>query len=333
MTNNYEYKENLKVDFVQSELDIENIPENSVNYGTINIFEDRIGRKVGIPTIAITGNQKKPVFGIVAAIHGNEINGIPVIHQLIRELRDKDIYGTIVAIPVGNVPGYLQYRREFIDGIDLNRIFPGKGVGTPSEEYAYHFMNRIVKKFDYLIDLHTASFGRTNSHYVRTDTTNPEIQKLLPLLHADIIVNTTGPEGTLRNAAMDINIPSMTIEVGNPQRFQNDVAKEAMIGIRNILAYLKIIDAKIEFPAQKPVYCKESKWLRVHEGGILTVHPKLVEKITKGEKIATLVDIYGRKDIDYFAEEDGIVIGKNRNPVVSTGDRILHLGKVDEKLN
>ena len=329
----HEYKERIELDFVQSELNIDNIPENSINYGAVNIFDDRIGRKVGIPTIIITGNQKRPVFGLVAAIHGNEINGIPVIHQLFEQLRDKEIFGTIVAIPVGNVPGYLQYNREFMDGMDLNRIFPGKKMGTPSEEYAFHFLNRIVKKFDYLIDLHTASFGRINSHYVRADISHPKIKELLRLLHADIIVNTTGPSGTLRNASMDLNIPSLTIELGNPQRFQNNVAKEAMRGIRNMLAYLKIVDFEIKLPKRQPIYCKKSEWLRVQEGGILTVHPKLVQKVSKGDKIATLVDIYGIKHVDYFAEEYGIVIGKNKNPVVSTGDRILHLGVLDETIN
>lgn len=225
------------------------------------------------------------------------------------------------------------YQREFIDGIDLNRIFPGKEVGTPSEEYVFHFINRIVKKFDYLIDLHTASFGRVNSHYVRADLRNERIREMVSLLHCEIVVHTTGPSGTLRSSANKIGIPSITMELGNPQYFQKDVAIQAMIGIKNILSNLNILDEKIVIPNKKPIICKSSKWLRCQDGGILTVYPKLVKKIYKNEKIASLVDIYGRKDIEYFSEEDGVVIGKNINPVVSTGDRILNLGIIDSKQN
>jgi hypothetical protein len=53
--------------------------------------------------------------------------------------------------------------RAYSDGVDLNRIFPGKRAGTASQQFAHAFMGRLVRHVDYLLDLHTASFGRVNS--------------------------------------------------------------------------------------------------------------------------------------------------------------------------
>ena len=67
---------------------------------------------------------------------------------------------------------------------DLNRIFPGRYDGDESEVYSYRIMNSIVSTFGYHIDLHTASFGRINSYYVRADMSNPTTQRMAQLQNA-----------------------------------------------------------------------------------------------------------------------------------------------------
>jgi predicted deacylase len=84
----------------------------------------------------------------------------------------RKLKGTVVAIPCVNVVGYLKFQREFADGRDLNRQFPGKEDGYASQVFSYQLMHKIISQFNYLIDLHTASFGRVNSYYVRSDMVN-----------------------------------------------------------------------------------------------------------------------------------------------------------------
>ena len=190
-------------------------------------------------------------------------------------------------------------------------------------------MSRIVEKFNVMLDLHTASFGRINSHYVRADLTSPKVKELANLQHTQIIVHSTGPANSLRSAAMSKKIPALTVELGNPQSFQKEVVNNATISVLNVLSKLEIIKQEIKIP-NLPMLCEKSYWVRCHDGGILTVHPDLVQQIEKDEKIATLVDLYGRKDLEYTSPESGVVIGKNVNPVVSTGSRILHLGVLSQ---
>ena len=94
--------------------------------------------------------------------------------------------------------------RHFNDGFDLNRLMPGKRGGTPSQVYAFRFMERVVKHFEYMIDLHTASFGRINTLYVRADLTNADAAWMAECQQPQIMLHNVGADGTLRGAAMDL---------------------------------------------------------------------------------------------------------------------------------
>ena len=123
------------------------------------------------------------------------MNGVPCIHRVITDIDVRCLKGTVVAIPCVNTPGYLRFTREFSDGRDLNRVFPGQEEGTASQVYAYNFMTKIVSRLGYLIDLHTASFGRVNSYYVRADMNDPLSGALARLQQPQIILHNSGQDG------------------------------------------------------------------------------------------------------------------------------------------
>lgn len=123
-----------------------------------------------------------------------------------------------------------------------------------------------------------------------------------------------------------MDIPSVTIEVGDPNTFQKGMIRSGLTGIHNFLVYQGMMEGEIDNMDIKPVVCKSSYWIYTDEGGILRVLPQVTAQVRKGEVIATLSDIFGKRIKDYFAPEDGVVIGKNVNPVAQTGSRILHLG-------
>lgn len=73
---------------------------------------------------------------------------------------------------------------------------PRLGIsGTRSEQFCYYFGERIISKLDYLVDLHTASFGRVNSFYVRANMTDPAMAKMARLVRPQIIVHNKGQGG------------------------------------------------------------------------------------------------------------------------------------------
>jgi len=305
---------------------LEDTPKGSLKYYFLKIVNDGFGNAISIPLIVARGAEPGPTLGLTAAVHGNELNGIPVIQRLFTEIDVAELKGTIIGAPVVNVPSFMRKKRRFNDGVDLNHIMPGKPDGNLSQIYAYRFIERLVKHFDFLMDLHTASFGRINSYYIRADMDHSATKELALLQNAEIIVHNPPSDGTLRGAADELGIPAITLEVGNPSIYQKRLIRSGIAGIHNVLCHLNMIEDEIEVVDQETVICNKSYWLYTDEGGLLHIQSKLLDQLETGQNIGHIRDVFGRKTKDYFAPEAGIVIGKSISPVNQSGGRILHLG-------
>lgn len=307
-------------------LDIENAPSGQISRYWLQIVKDGMGVPVTTPILIAKGNTPGKVIGVTAAVHGNEINGTSVIQKLFKEIDVNTLKGTIVGVPIVNVPSYLRKKRRFLDGVDINHIMPGKEFGTVSEVYAWRIFNRIIKHLDYLVDLHTASNGRINSYYIRADMSDEVVRKMALLQNAQIIVHNPPNDGTLRGASAEINIPAITLEVGNPNLFQKGMIRDGLTGIHNLLSYLGITDSEQEEVSDETIICKRSYWMYTDTGGLLTVIPIVTDIVQKDQIIATMKNVFGDIIKEYTAPETGVVIGKSVSPVNQAGGRILHLG-------
>lgn len=316
----------IKPKQIISELKVADAPKGAITRYWLHLVTDGIGMPIYIPIIVARGNQEGKTLGITAAVHGNELNGIPVIQRLFKELDVTTIRGTVVGVPVVNYPSLLRKKRRFIDGQDLNHIMPGKPDGNVSQVYAWRIVNRIIKEFDYLVDLHTASNGRVNSYYIRADMDDPTVERMALLQNAQIIVHNPPNDGTLRGTADDMGIPAITVEVGNPNTFQRGLIRDGLTGIHNLLGDLGMTNEEVEEIDASTVLCQSSHWIYTDTGGIMTVFPKVTEMVKKGEVVASIRNIFGDLIKEYTAPSDGVVIGKSVNPINQTGGRILHLG-------
>lgn len=315
-----------------SELDLASFLAGEVSRVWIALAEDGLGLPIRVPVIIAKGTVEGPVVGITAALHGNELNGIPLIHRLLDEISVKKLYGTLVAVPVANAPGFLMSQRGYTDGTDLNRVMPGKTNGSSPQVYAYNLLHRIIRHFEYLLDLHTASRGRVNSLYVRANLLDSRTARMARLQNPQIIVHNTSPDGSLRGAAMQRGIPAITVEIGDPSRFQKRFVKSALIGVTNILSQLRMIPDETSTPELEPVVCTRSFWIFAKSGGILSVVPEVNTWVRSGELIATIHSVFGDLEEEYFAPQDGVIVGKHVDPVCQSGNRILHLGVVEDTL-
>ncbi|KAJ1920794.1 hypothetical protein H4219_001030 [Mycoemilia scoparia] len=314
-----------------SYLDHTTFPQGEISRVWVTLADNGMGLPVKVPVMIAKGAFPGPVVGITAALHGNEVNGIPLIHQLFEDLDPKQLHGTVIAVPVANAPGFMNSQRGYVDGTDLNRMMPGKPNGSSPQVYAYNLLNRIVKNFEYLIDLHTASRGRANSLYVRANMLDSRTRRMARLQNPQIIVHNTSPDGSLRGAAMECRIPAITLEIGDPSRFQKRFVRNALLGVTNILSHLQMIPVETERPEYDPVVCTRSYWIFARSGGILSVLPEVNTWVREGEPIAYIHSVFGELVETYYAPDDGIVVGKHVDPVCQSGNRILHLGVVEDQ--
>ncbi|MEX1365701.1 MAG: succinylglutamate desuccinylase/aspartoacylase family protein [Nannocystaceae bacterium] len=307
-------------------LELDQIPPRQTTRVLVSLTSDALGRPIQVPVLVARGSKPGPVVGITAAVHGNELNGIPVIHHLFNALEGKPLRGTVVGVVVANVPGLHAHQREFVDGTDLNGIFPGNEHGNVSQIYAHRLLHHVVQRFDYLLDLHTASFGRINSLYVRADMSHPKTARMALLQKPQIILHNRASDGTLRGAAMELGIPAITIEIADPNRFQPKYIRSTLVGVSSVLAELGLVRRRPPRPGPAPVLCERSAWMYTDLGGLLEVLPELGQRVGGGEVVARVRDAFGDLRTEYRAPRAGIVIGKSTNPVGQSGARILHLG-------
>lgn len=310
----------------KEELSLSRLEKGKVHRILVGLSDNPLGVSWKVPLIVLKGLEKGPVVGITAALHGNELNGISTIFKLIDSIDVKKLKGTLVLVPISNVPGYLMNQRFFSDNVDLNRIMPGAAEGATSKIYAYQLTQKIVKKFNYLLDLHTASHGRVNTLYIRADLDNEKTRTLAYLQNPQIIVSKYDEEGTLRSWANEQGIASITIEIGNPNSFQASLVDETLDGILNTLRYLKMIRGKVKDYIDDVVICDHSYWIYSKTGGIIDVVVKLADQVEKGQIIAYVYDVFGQVKEEVRADRAGVVIGKNIRPNCDAGTRVVHLG-------
>jgi len=311
-----------------NELNVESLARNQHHRLAVHMGEDAMGRPIRVPLLVMRGKKPGPVFGMCAALHGNELNGIPVMHRIFREFQPERMRGTVVGIVVANVPGYVRHQREFNDGADLNHLFPGVADGNMSQLWAHRLLDRIVSRFHLMVDLHTASFGRINSLYIRADMTNPDTARMTYLIRPQIILHNPPSDRTLRGAAQSLGIPSITVEIGNPQRFQDRYIKQTRLGVLSLLGDAGVLPKRRLSEGPPPVLCSSSKWLYTDRGGLLRVLPDIMETVEKDERIAVQTNVYGDVVREYHAATPGIIIGRSVDPVGQSGARVVHLGRL-----
>lgn len=309
-------------------LDLDTLPVGELTKAWLTLVHDGLGQPVRVPLLVARGARPGPVAALTAAVHGNEVNGVPVLHRLLRKLDPQRLRGTLVAVPVANVPAYLLHQRRTDDGVDLNHVFPGAPVGREAVVYAHRFFESVVRQADLLLDLHTASHGRVNCLYVRADLHHAEARAMAQLQRPQIVVHSPPADGTLRGAANAAGVPAVTIEIGNPSRIQREFVKRSVTGLRAVLAHRGMLPRRDLNLGEPPVLCRRSGWLFTDRGGFLEMRVKLTERVHAGQEVAVLYDAFGEVVQTYTAPHDGIVIGHSVDPVASTGARILHLGEV-----
>ncbi|MGE0707192.1 MAG: succinylglutamate desuccinylase/aspartoacylase family protein [Planctomycetota bacterium] len=313
-------------------LRVEDYPAGSRSDLLLPLSQTGLGTPVQVPFVVLRGAHPGPVLGLCAAVHGNELNGINIIHQVLARTDPALLHGSLVCAPVVNVLAFEAEQRRFpVDDVDLNHVFPGRADGAPSQQYARAFATTFLPALDYLIDIHTASEGRLNSMYVRADLHSPAARDMAYLMNPEIILHGSSGDGTLRNAARQLEVPAITVEAGNPSVFQGRMALEGELGVANVMASLEMLRGGVSVETvREPVICKSSSWLRTRSGGLLETHFRLCEQVKKRQLLAEIRDVFGHVRRAFHAPQDGIVIGKSQSPVSVPGMRYCHLGLLGE---
>ncbi|MDJ0658583.1 MAG: succinylglutamate desuccinylase/aspartoacylase family protein [Crocosphaera sp.] len=284
---------------------------------------------ISLPVVVINGQYNGPTLWLSAAIHGDEINGVEIIRQILNKIKPKYLYGAIIAVPVVNVFGFIEQSRYLPDRRDLNRSFPGSPQGSLASRLAHLFMTEIVNHSTHGIDLHTAAQPRINLPQIRANLLDAETYRCAQAFGAPLMIHATTRDGSLRQAASKKGIPVLLYEAGEACRFN---AEAIDIGVRGILQVMDLLEMYAhslteEMPSPS-LEIEKTKWIRASRSGLLRLDINLGDEIQKKQLLGIITDAFGETKAKVRSPDQGVVIGQVQNPLVNQGDAIVHLALV-----
>lgn len=278
-----------------------------------------------MPVHVIHGKRPGPRLFVCAAVHGDEINGVEIIHRLLTSPTLKRLRGTLIAVPIVNVFGFINHDRYLPDRRDLNRCFPGSETGSLTSRLAHLFMQQIVDGSTHGIDLHTGTNQRTNLPQIRANLDDPETANLAHAFRAPVLLHSTLRDGSLRQAVSDMHIPMLLYEAGQALRFDDLAIRMGVRGILAVMREIGMIRDQRQPKPRNPVIAYQSSWVRAGQSGILRTGTPLGRHVEVGDTLAMVSDPFGESNLPLRAEAAGIVIGKTNLPLVNEGDAVFHI--------
>lgn len=293
----------------------------NIDMGSIYDFTD-----VKMPLEVVRGKKDGPTIFISSTIHGDEINGIEIARRLLANKALKNICGTLIVIPIVNIFGFNDRSRYLPDRRDLNRCFPGLKNGSLTSQLAYKFIQEIVMKSDFGIDLHTGAFHRCNYPQIRADISDPQTFELAKAFGAPVLIGSNLRDGSLRASVSQMNIPMILFEAGEALRFDEENIKMGVEGILNVMRKIGMIKASSKKTATKKIFvAKSSSWVRAAHSGIHIARQTLGKIVKKGDILGEISNPFGDHKILVKSHEGGIIIGMSKLPLVNKGDALFHI--------
>lgn len=277
------------------------------------------------PVLVVNGANRGPTLCVTAAIHGDELNGIEVVRRVLYDLEPEKLSGAVIGVPIVNLQGFRRSSRYLPDRRDLNRYFPGNPNGSSASRLAHSFFTEVISQCDALVDLHTGSFQRTNLPQLRADLRNPKVVELTQGFGSTVVLHSDGAKGTLRRAATDAGIPTITLEAGGPARVQDDAVSHSTKGVMTLLNELEMYNNVTEWGVREPVYYR-SRWIRADQGGVLFSKVALGESVELDQLLGTITDPITNVQTELRAADRGRVLGMALDQFVMPGFAAFRIG-------
>lgn len=290
----------------------------------LSYSETYTGMRVGVPVRVIAGPKHGPIVFLSGVIHGDELNGLGIIREVAFEQALTLKRGTVIALPVVNVPGMDSHSRYLSDRRDLNRCFPGSAKGSLSSRLANLLYEEVILKCDCGLDFHTAAIRRTNYPNIRVDFDQPHALALAKAFGCQLVVHSKGAEGSLRRTATKAGIPTIVLEAGEVWKIEPGIVELGVQGARRVLGWLGMLEPLPEPPLPIETI-KRTLWIRAERGGILKFHVVPGQAVRKGQILATNLDIYGNHQNQVAAPVEGFILGMATMPAIKPGEPIFHL--------
>jgi len=296
-----------------------------------------------IPVTIINGSKKGKVLALVAGVHGYEYPPILALYRMKKMIDPQTLSGTIIMVHIANIPGSQKriiYYNPF-DWKNLNRVFPGNPEGTLSQRIAFVLTEEVIKKCDFLIDLHCGDGNEALIPYTywmaSGDKETNEISKKMVLAFGIkyIIIDKTRTKDIteskyLGNTAVLHSKPAITTESGYLGKTDEVSIVRNIKGILGVMKLFRMIEGDPDLVSD-PVWIDHYQVVYSAHDGLFYPQTTMGYYVTQGQKVGTITDYFGNIKEELRAPFSGIVLYVINTPPISKEEPLFEVGRVKEK--
>lgn len=275
-----------------------------------------------MPIKVIHGEQEGPCMLIFSTLEGNELNGIEIVNRVVELIDPKKLKGTLIAVPVVNVYGLINYPRTLPSGQSLYKCFPGVENGKFGERLAYVFTQEILKKADYIIELDTGGLNHNILPQVYCNFSNREARRLAKTFQSPVVTNVSLEDNLFRQTTEALNIPLLVYQAGEAMRFDMGAIALGVNGIHNVMRATKMLAENAPECVEEinPIFSQDEEWFIAHKGGILQYDITLGQMIEEDQVLGHIKDPFGADPDEVVrSPRKGIIVGINSTPLIHEG--------------
>lgn len=281
-----------------------------------------------MPIKVIHGKEAGPCLLVIAAMHGNELNGAEIINRLLQTKNMHKLKGTLIAVPIMNVYGFINKTRTLPGGAALGTSFPGNAEGSHAARLAHLFCSEIFSLADYCIDLQTGWLNHSNLPQIFVTDNNQEEHELAHAFGAPVISELAAQKSTLREFANKQKKPYLVYEAGEAMRFDETSIRIGVKGTTNIMKHIGMLPTanKTTPNKQNSFLMRDTQWIRSPTSGISHPVIKLGQQVNKGALLTIIKDPFGAgPDLSVVAPFNGVIVSINNLPLVYEGVSLFQL--------
>ncbi len=306
-----------------------NIEPGSQEIIRLNVARLPSGTVISLRIHVFRSEKPGPVALVLGGVHGDEINGVEIVRRTIASGMFENLQcGSVIAIPLLNIYGFINFSRDASEGKDVNRNFPGNTSGSLAARVAGTLTRKILPVIDFGIDFHTGGSARYNYPQIRYTKNDHKAAELAKAFAAPYLIAKPTVAKSLRKVAFGMKKPILVYEGGESLRFDGFSIENGLAGLKRVLHSEGMLDAS-NAPSQQPIHFDKSSWIRAARSGMFEWFQQSGAKVSAGEPLGVINDPYGEAAVRLFAKKDGYIIGHNNAPVVSEGDALFHIGNVN----
>jgi predicted deacylase len=284
--------------------------------------------QVDLTLVVVHGRLPGPTVLVTGCIHGDEINGAEIIRRLLKSKSINRLRGTLLAVPIVNVPAFLNRSRYLPDRRDLNRLFPGSEKGSLGARLAKVVSCQLIPRSDLVVDLHTGAVNRPNFPQIRVTANDETSLEYAKIFNAPVTIIAPLRDSSFRSLCYSEGKQLLLYESGEALRLDAPSIRYGLQGIISVMRHIGML-AKKRLPERKKktdtITCKKTFWERAPIGGLFTPLIALGKTVEADEVLGFVSDPYGGNETPVTATQQGVIIGRTNEGLADEGDALFHI--------